>query len=43
MANKEENKVEMPEIENLEVTQLEDEDLEDASGGTTNNCDCQIT
>ena len=43
MANKEENKVETPEIENLEVAELEDDDLEDASGGSTNNCDCNIT
>ncbi len=44
MPNKDENKVEMPEIETPDVTELEDADLEDVSGGTTtNNCDCNIT
>jgi hypothetical protein len=31
------------EIESLEATEVEDEDLEDVSGGTTdNNCGCVI-
>lgn len=27
-------------IENLEVTELDDEDLEDAAGGHNGNCGC---
>ena len=31
-------------IDNVEVTELEDEDLDEVSGGTTdNNCNCVIT
>jgi len=31
------------EIENLEATEVEDEDLEDVSGGNTdNNCGCYV-
>lgn len=32
-----------PEIENVEATELEDDVLEDVSGGVTNNCNCSIT
>jgi len=32
------------EIETLEATEIEDEDLEDVSGGTTNNnCNCSVS
>jgi hypothetical protein len=39
-----ERKQDPAEIENLEVTELEDEDIEDVSGGVINgNCPCSET
>lgn len=31
------------EIEGLEAAEIEDEDLEEASGGANNNCGCSFT
>jgi hypothetical protein len=43
MEYQEENEAPKPEIDNVEATELEDDVLEDVSGGVTNNCNCSIT